>query len=350
MNGVGAPTETPFRWAVVIRSWAFVRPYSRLLVLWFSAVVAGSGLGVLPAWVLRTIINDLVARRNVSSINALILLLVAILVFSLAAQVVRPWLGTKIAASVTYDLRASLFDKLQRMPLSFFCGAQAGAIQTRILTDVQTAQALFTGNLANLLGTTFTFCFTVLSLAALSWQIALALLFGVPLVVVPTKWAGVRMRDLARTQMGLRGTLNSFTAERLNIAGATTVKLFGAYERESASFLDIAAKVRRIAIKQSICLAVMGAQVSAVTTLGAIMVYWFGVREVLSGAITVGTLAALITLLAQLYVPVSGLANIRVNVMTSLVAFERVFEVLDAPVAIADGPRSPSTRHTSRVS
>ncbi|MHB1533333.1 MAG: ABC transporter ATP-binding protein [Acidimicrobiales bacterium] len=325
-----------FDWPTVVRAWHFVRPHRRRLGVYLLGLVATSGLGVVPPLLLRALLDQAIPHSSIRQVEVLVGVLATVQVLAAVIRVAGTWLGSKVAAGVVYDLRVELFDHLQRMPVSFFTRTQTGSVLTRILTDVNTAQNLFTGNLATFISDILVLAFALVAMLALSWQVTAVLLIGVPVALIPSKWMGRHLMRLSRRQMEANAAMSSVAAERFNVAGAVVVKLFGNYSRERRGFEGRAAVVRDLGIRQALYRAAFGATVGMLGILGTAAVYWLGARAVIAHTLTVGTIVALAAYVAQIYGPLLDLTNARLDVMTSLVAFDRVFEVLDAPVGITD--------------
>ncbi|HXM59107.1 MAG TPA: ABC transporter ATP-binding protein [Candidatus Dormibacteraeota bacterium] len=324
--------------AVLGRAWRFARPYRRRLVAYLALTAAGGVLEVLPALVIRGIVDRALPARSAGLLVALTTLLALLFVASTAKQIGARWLGLRIGSGIVLELRRALYDHLQRMPLAFFARAQAGRLQSRLNYDVATVEGLLTDTLSSALSDLVSLSFTLAAMLALNWRVTLVLLVLAPLVIVPAEWIGRRNRRLTKERMEHFGALNVSITERLSVSGALLVKLFGRFDADLASFTARAAELRRTAIQMEVLLLSLGAGLSLAGLLSAVVIYLAGGLAVIGGAVSLGTLIALATLAQRVYAPIVDLASTRINMITGLVGFERVFEVLDKPHAIADSP------------
>jgi ATP-binding cassette subfamily B protein len=264
--------------------------------------------------------------------------MVAIAFGSAVLSLVERWASARIGEGLILDLRVKLFDHVQRMPIAFFTRTQTGALTSRMNSDVIGAQRALTGTLGSVVSNAIALVSTLIAMAVLEWRLTLLGLVLAPLFLLPTRRVGRRLASMTRDGMDLNASMNATTTERFGVAGALLVKLFGRYERETAGFADRAERVRDIGVRQAMYSRVFFAAMGLLGAVGAALVYLIGGHLVLDGAITLGTLVALGTYVTRLYAPIQGLANTRVDVMTALVSFDRVFEVLDTPSMIVDRP------------
>ncbi|MGW5366374.1 ABC transporter ATP-binding protein [Actinopolymorpha pittospori] len=321
----------------------FVRPYRWRLAGYAALLAASSFAGIVPPLIFKALLDTAIPHRDVVLLNLLIGLAVVCYIASSGLQLLGGYLGTLIGTGIIRDLRQVLFDHIQRLPLSFFVHTKAGAIQSRLYNDVLNAQQMFTGQLytgsvGSIAADVLLLAFTLTAMFVLSWQVTLAALLLVPLLVVVTRWVGVRMRSRVREQMDVFGAMSAFAAERFNVGGALLVKLFGAFDRESEGFADRTGALRRNNIRVNTLALLVGTSVAFVGLLGVAAVYWSGSHLILSGSLTIGTVVALAAYAQRAYGPLMDLASARMNVHSALVAFERVFEVVDAPTGIAERP------------
>ncbi|MEI8082155.1 MAG: ABC transporter ATP-binding protein, partial [Actinomycetes bacterium] len=248
------------------------------------------------------------------------------------------------------------FDHVQRQPVAFFTRTQTGALVSRLNNDVIGAQQAFTSTMSGVLGNFISLTTVLIAMLVLSWKITLAALILLPIFIIPAKWMGRRLQSLTREQMQLNADMGTVMTERFNVAGALLVKLFGRRADESRSFGDKAGRVRDVGVKIAMANRYFFTALTLVAALATAMVYGIGGNLVIAGAMSLGTLLALTGLLAMLYGPLTALSNVRVDVMTALVSFERVFEVLDLEplvtqrpdaVQIPAGPASVQLDHVS---
>jgi ATP-binding cassette subfamily B protein len=279
-----------------------------------------------------------VPRRDLSGLNRLALLALALAIADAGLTVAQRWWMARIGEGLIYDLRSSLYDHVQEMPLAFFTRTQTGALISRMNNDVLGAQQAFTGTLGSVVQNAFNVVVTLAVMLTLEWRLTLLALVVVPAFVIPAKRVGRRMQRLTKRSFELSAEMNANMTERFNVSGALLVKLFGRPERESEDFSAKAAKVRDIGVKTAFYGRVFFAVLGLLGAVGTVAVFWLGARLVVEGALTVGTLTALAVYVARVYSPLTLLTNAQVDVMTALVSFERVFEVLDATSIVQDAP------------
>ncbi|MEQ7125917.1 ABC transporter ATP-binding protein [Actinopolymorpha sp. B11F2] len=336
----GGPGDTTGTLRRVMR---FVRPYRWRLGTYALLLAASAAAGMIPPLIFRELLDAAIPRRDVPLVNLLVGLAILAYLASAGMLLLGGYLGTLIGTDIIRDLRQVLFDHLQRLPLSFFVHAKTGAVQSRLNTDVLNAQQMFTGHLytgsvGSIAADVLIIAFTLGAMVVLSWQVTLAALVLMPLFLVASRRIGPRMRSLVREQMDLFGGMNAFAAERLNVGGALLIKLFGGYDRESARFAARTAALRRNNIRVNMLALLVGTGVALVGFLGVAAVYWSGSLLAVSGPLTIGTVVALAAYAQRAYAPLMDLASARMNLQSALVSFERVFEVVDAPLEITERP------------
>jgi ATP-binding cassette subfamily B protein len=255
-----------------------------------------------------------------------------------ALSLVQRYYSARIGEGLIYDLRVALFDHVQRMPIAFFTRTQTGALQSRLNSDVVGAQQAVTTTLGTVLQNVIQLAVTLTIMFKLDWRITLMTLVALPAFIYPARRLGPRIQKLARAGMQQNAEMNNITAERFNVAGAMLAKLFGRPDRERREFSGRAAKVRDIGVTTAMYSRVLFIALGLVTAIGTAIVFWIGGDLAISGTISVGTLAAFVLYVEQIYQPLAQLTNSRVDVLTALVSFERVFEVIDFPAAITDRP------------
>lgn len=316
----------------------FARPYSSAITGFLASIVVSALVALVPPLMFRSIVD----RAIPNSDKRLIIVLTSILVFAALVdallQVVQRWYSARIGEGLIFDLRAALFDKVQSMPIAFFTRTQTGALISRLNNDVIGAQTAVTGTLGSVVSNVIVLATTLIAMLALEWRLTLISLVVLPVFIIPARRVGVRLQSIAREQMGLNAEMNTQMTERLSVSGALLVKLFGRHDSEVRNFSDRAARVRDIGITSAMYGRVFFVALGLVGALGAVAIYGIGAFMVVSGHITIGTLVAMAAYVQRVYQPLTGLTNARLDVMTALVSFERVFEVLDAPVALADKP------------
>ena len=329
--------------AVGRRVLGFAAPYRRMIGAFVVAILIGALLSQVPALLFREIIDVAIVNSDRSAVNLLAgLILGAAFAEALVAFGER-WWSARIGEGLIYDLRVSLYDHVQRMGVSFFTSVQTGALISRLNNDVIGAQRAMTGTLGQLVSN---FCVLVITLLTmfiiLDWRLTLLALVLLPVFILPAKRVGRRLQDLARRQMEHNADMNTLMTERLGVAGALLVKLFGRHDAEREAFGDKAGKVRDLGVRTAMYARVFMIALTLLGAVGTAAVYWVGGHLVISGSVTIGTLAAMGLLVVRIYQPLTGLTNARVDVMTALVSFERVFEVLDTPNAVPDRPGAGS--------
>ncbi len=317
----------------------FARSYRRLLVVFVATILAGSIVGILPPLVFRSIIDHhAVPRRDLPGLNRLALLALTLAATDAGLNILQRWLSARIAEGLIFDLRSALYDHVQGMPLAFFTRTQTGSLISRMNNDVMGAQQAFTGTLGSVLQNILDLTVTLVVMARLEWRLTILILLVVPVFLLPAKRIGRQMQRLTRESFQLDAVMNTGMTERFNVSGALLVKLFGHPRRESAEFAERAGRVRDIGIKTAMYGRVFFSALALLGAAGTVAVYWLGTRLVIDGSITLGTLTALAVYVTRVYSPLTRLTNAQVDVMTSLISFERVFEVLDTPRSIEDAP------------
>ena len=320
------------------RVWTFARPYRTSIFGFLSTILLSALVALVAPFVFRAIIDDAIPQGDRSQIWWLAAIAVAAAVAEAVLAIVQRWYSARIGEGLIYDMRVALFDKVQRMPVAFFTRTQTGSLISRLNNDVIGAQSAVTSTLGSAVSNVVVLVTTVAAMLALEWRLTLLSLIVLPVFVVPAKRVGRKLQEIARDQMGLNAQMNTQMSERFNVAGALLVKLFGRRNDEVSGFAEKAAGVRDTGIRSAMYGRVFFVALGLVGALGAVAVYGIGAQLVVSGDITSGTLVALATLVARVYQPLTGLTNARVDLLTSFVSFDRVFEVLDAPVAITDRP------------
>ena len=328
--------------AAVRRAWRFAQPY-RTTIIWFlAAILASAMLALVPPFAFRAIIDTAIPEAQAGGSRTAIVVLAVIVVAAAlgdaALAIMQRWCSARIGEGLIYDLRVALFSKVQRLPVAFFTRTQTGALISRLNNDVVGAQNAVTSTLGSVVSNVVVLITTLAAMIALEWRLTLLALVVLPLFIVPAKRVGKRLQVIAREQMGVNAEMNSQMTERFNVSGAQLVKLFGRSNDEISLFDKRAKRVRDIGITSAMYGRVFFVALGLVGAIGAAAVYGIGAFFVVDGTITDGTLVALAALVTRVYQPLTGLTNARVDLMTAMVSFERVFEVLDAPEPITDRP------------
>jgi ATP-binding cassette, subfamily B, bacterial len=320
------------------RAWAFARPY-RATITWFLiAILMSALLALVPPFAFRSIIDTAIPDSNRGLITVLAIVVVVAALADAGLAIVQRWCSARIGEGLIYDLRLALFSKVQRMPVAFFTRTQTGALISRLNNDVVGAQNAVTSTLGSVVSNVVVLVTTLAAMLALEWRLTLITLVVLPLFIVPAKRVGKRLQTISREQMGVNAEMNSQMTERFNVSGAQLVKLFGRSNDEVDLFDRRAKRVRDIGITSAMYGRVFFVALGLVGAIGAAAVYGIGAFYVVDGNISSGTLVALAAFVTRVYQPLTGLTNARVDLMTAMVSFERVFEVLDAPENITDRP------------
>jgi ATP-binding cassette subfamily B protein len=320
------------------RVWLFAGPYRTEILTFLTAIVVSAVLALAPPLLFRAILDHAIPDANRGLITTLAIVVVFAAIGDAGLAIVQRWLSSRIGEGLIYDLRVALFDKVEQMPIAFFTRTQTGSLTSRLNNDVVGAQNAVTSTLGSVVSNVVVLITTLGAMIALEWRLTLLSLVVLPLFIIPAKRVGTKLGDIARQQMDLNAQMNTQMNERFNVAGALVVKLFGRREREVAQFAERAGGVRDTGIKAALYGRVFFVALGLVGAMGAAAIYGIGAHLVVSGGISAGTLVALAAFVQRIYQPLTGLTNARVEVMTAFVSFDRVFEVLDAPVSIFDRP------------
>jgi ATP-binding cassette, subfamily B, bacterial len=324
--------------AALTRAWQFARPYRATISVFLGAILVAAMVGLVPAFAFREIIDTAIPDEDRRLIAILAAVVVAAALGDAALAIVQRWCSARIGEGLIYDLRVALFAKVQRMPVAFFTRTQTGALISRLNNDVVGAQNAVTSTLGSVVSNVVVLVTTLIAMIALEWRLTLLTLIVLPIFIIPARRVGTRLQVISREQMGVNAEMNSQMTERFNVSGAQLVKLFGRSRDEIELFDGRARRVRDIGILSAMYGRVFFVALGMVGALGAAAVYGVGAFFVVEGAITSGTLVTMAALVTRIYQPLTGLTNARVELMTAMVSFERVFEVLDAPEAITDRP------------
>ncbi|HVT22782.1 MAG TPA: ABC transporter ATP-binding protein [Mycobacteriales bacterium] len=316
----------------------FASPYRRLLVWFLVLVVLDALIGAVNPLIFRAILDRGIAHHRIGLTEALAGVVAGLAVVDAATSLASRWLSARIGEGLIYDMRSRVFEHIQRMPIAFFTRTQTGALISRINNDVLGAQQAFTGTLSNVVSNLISVAIVLGAMFYLSWQITLLALVLLPLFIVPARLMSGRLQRITRESYALNAEMSTQMSERFNVAGALLVKLFGRPQDEDRLFRTKARRVADIGVVQAMYARVFLVSLSLVAALATALVYGLGGRLAIQGSLTVGTVVALTAFLNRLYGPLTSLSNVQVDVMTALVSFDRVFEVLDLPPSIADAP------------
>jgi ATP-binding cassette, subfamily B, bacterial len=323
------PGKQKIKWATVRRTLGVAAPYSGMLLLFLVVVLVSSSIGIAYPLIYREIINDGILKQNTSLIIRLALTIAGLGVLDAALGLGQTYLATRIGADVVVSLRTGLFDHIQRMPLAFFSRTQTGALVNRLVSDATGARSAFTDALSNLGGNSVAVFLIFGALFALSWRISLVFLILLPLFVLPARYWGQRLRDVTREAFDAGAAMSSAMVERFNVAGALLSKLFGRPADDVRAFEVKAQVLSQTGIKAGLYGRMFATVMILSATIATALAYGWGGVLATRHVIDLGTVVAIVSLLARLYAPLMGLSNVQVSVMTALVSFERIFEILD---------------------
>ncbi len=311
------------------RVMAYARPYKSQIALFLALVILDSGLVVATPILLGEIVDKGVIPKHSDVVVRLSLIIAALAILDGVLTLVQRWYSSRIGEGLIFDLRTQVFSHVLKQPIAFFTRAQTGALVSRLNNDVIGAQQAFTSTLSGVVSNIVSLVFIVTAMAAKSWELTLAALVLLPFFLIPARVMGRRLAGLSHEAMGLNAELGTRMTERFNVAGALLVKLFGQPRIEDEQYSERAGRVRDIGVKIALSRTVFFIALTLVASLATALIYGAGGVMAVNDNLTVGALLALAALLGRLYGPLTALSNVRVDVMTALVSFERVFEVLD---------------------
>ncbi|MDR1151726.1 MAG: ABC transporter ATP-binding protein, partial [Bifidobacteriaceae bacterium] len=317
---------------------AFARPYRGRIAVFLSLIAVDAGISAALPLVYRAIIDRGIGQHNTALVIGLagVLAVAGILVAALSLG--ERWFSAQIGEGLIFDLRGQVFDHVQRQPLAFFARTQTGALVQRLNGDVLGAQRAFTSTLSTVVSNTLTVVFVIAAMVSMSWQITLLALALLPVFVLPVRWVGRKIAAIAAESMAQGAQMAQTMTEHFNVAGAQLIKNYGNIAVEDARFAAQSGRVRDIGVKQSMYSSAFRIAMTLVASVAVAIVYGLGGALAIRGALTVGVVVALTSYLTRLYGPITALSNVQVDVMTALVSFERVLEVLDLRPSVTDAP------------
>jgi ATP-binding cassette subfamily B protein len=316
----------------------FAVPYAGLLTLFLLVVIVDASIGIVNPLIFRQIINNGILKGNSALIIHLAIIVALLGLFDGALGLLQTYLSSRVGAGIVLSLRTRLFEHIQRMPLAFFTRAQTGALVSRLNTDVGGARTAFTDILSNVVGNAITVVLILGAMFVLSWPITLAALVLLPLFVIPARFWGRKLQVITRESYDLASAMNNLMVERFNVAGALLGKLFGRPKDDSKMFAEKAERVSAIGVKAALYGRLFFTALIVMATFASALAYGWGGVLAVRHVLDIGTVVALVSYLTRLYAPLLGLSNVQVSIMTALVSFERVFEVLDLPPMIQEKP------------
>jgi ATP-binding cassette subfamily B protein len=318
----------------------FARPYRRDIAVFLVTVVLAAGIGVATPVLAGHVVNAITAggADAAALVVRLALLIAGLAVVDAFLSLAQRWYSARIGEGIILDLRTRVYDHVQRMPLQFFTRTQTGALVSRLNNDVTGAQRAFTSTLSGVVSNVIQLLLTAAVMFSLSWQITALSLVMLPLFIVPARRVGKKLAEITRESYNLDAKMNATMTERFNVSGALLVKLFGRPETEAARFGERAERVRDIGVQQAMYSRTFFVAMLLVASLAQALTYGLGGWLAVTGSVTAGTVVTLALLLTRLYGPLTALSNVRVDVMSALVSFDRVFEVLDLRPGIEEKP------------
>ncbi|WP_407640480.1 ABC transporter ATP-binding protein [Actinokineospora iranica] len=345
MAGAMKAADMPkgLRKGTVRRVFRFSARHRPRLVVFLLLTVVSAVLAVTSPLLAGQVVDAIVNREGVSVVVWLAVGIAGLAIVGAGLGVAERWQSARIGEGLIYDLRRAVFEHVQRMPVAFFTRTRTGALVSRLNNDVIGAQRTFTSTLSGLVTNVIQLVLSLAVMMTLSWQVTLLALVLLPVFVLPARRMGRRMADLQREAAGLASAMTTQMTERFSAPGATLVKLFGRPQVEVEEFGARAGRVRDIGVRTAMATRWFMTSLQLVSALAQALVYGLGGYLALTGELAPGTVVALALLLTRLYTPLTALANVRVDVMTALVSFERIFEVLDLPPMIAEKPDARNT-------
>ena len=336
----------PGTWRRIMR---FAAPYRSALIVFLVVVVADALIGVITPVLAGRVVNDITAHVAAHVVIWIAVVIAILAVIDAGFSFAQRWYSARIGEGLIYDMRTAVFTHIQRMPLAFFTRTQTGALVSRLNNDVLGAQQAFTSTLSGLVSNVVSLALTAGVMFSLSWQITALSLVMLPVFVLPARRIGARLQDITRESYNLNASMNATMTERFNVAGALLVKLFGRTADEAESFRSRAARVRDIGVMSAMYGRAFFVALTLVAALAQALVYGLGGYYAITGQLSAGTVVTLALLLTRLYGPLTALSNARVDIMSALVSFDRVFEVLDLQPMIDDAPDAVELPKDSRT-
>jgi ATP-binding cassette subfamily B protein len=331
-------TEQRLSRGIVRRIATYARPYRLDLVIFLTLTALSAVIAVAVPLLLQRIIDDGILKSDMAVVLWVAGVVAALALLGAVLSVATRWFSARIGEGLIYDLRTQVYEHVQRQPLAFFTRAQTGSLVSRLNSDVIGAQQAITSTLSSVIANVIGLILVLAAMLYLSWLVTVVTLVMMPFFVIPARLVGRRLQRLTRESMQLDAEMGSTMTERFNVAGAMLVKLFGQPKDEARVFAGRAARVRDIGVTTAMYGSTLFIALSLLASMATAVVYGLGGSLVIHGAIQLGTLVALAALLSRLYGPITALSNVQVDVMTALVSFDRVFEVLDLKPLIAERP------------
>jgi ATP-binding cassette subfamily B protein len=340
-------TRQKLKKGTIRRIATYARPYRGALLAFMVTTALDALITVVNPLLLRDVIDHGILARDQGLVIAIAAAVAGVALFDAFLGLANRWFSARIGESLIYDLRTQVFGHVQRQPIAFFTRAQTGSLVSRLNSDVIGAQQAITSTMSSVLSSALSLIAILITMFYLSWLVSVITLAMIPLFILPARRVGRRMQRLTRESMQLDAEMGSTMTERFNVAGAMLVKLFGRPRQEEEVFADRAARVRDIGITTAMYGQVFFIALTLLAALATAVVYGLGGSLIIHGVFQLGTLVALTTLLGRVYAPITSLSNVQVTVMTALVSFDRVFEVLDLKPLIEDKPDAVTLPRTT---
>ena len=318
------------------RIFSFAAPYRKYLVIFIGTVIVDAILVVATPLLLRSLVDDGVVPGRSDVVTKLAFIVALLAIADAGFSMLGRWFSSRIGEGLIYDLRSQVFEHVQKQSIAFFTRTQTGSLISRINSDVIGAQQAFTSTLSGIVSNTLTLLLVIIAMLTLSWQITVVSLILLPIFIVPTKWIGRQLAIYTRKSFDLNAEMSSTMTERFNVSGALLVSLYGDRLVEGTNFRSKARRVADMGIKIAMLNRIFFIAMTSVAAIATSFAYGIGGHLAINKEITIGTRLAITALLARLYGPLTSLSNIRVDVMSALVSFERVFEVLDLEPMVKD--------------
>ena len=322
------------------RIFSFALPYRKFLSIFIFTVIIDAILVVATPLLLRSLVDEGVIPGRPDVVTRYAVIVAALAIADAGFSMLGRWFSSRIGEGLIYDLRSQVFEHVQKQSIAFFTRTQTGSLISRINSDVIGAQQAFTTTLSGIVSNSLTLLLVVIAMLTLSWQITLVSLVLLPVFIIPTKWIGRKLAIYTRQSFDLNAEMSSTMTERFNVSGALLVSLYGNRIAEGSNFRSNARRVSDMGIKIAMLNRILFIAMTSVAAIATSFAYGIGGHLAINKEITIGTLLAITALLARLYGPLTSLSNIRVDVMSALVSFERVFEVLDLKPMVTD-PANP---------
>jgi len=335
--------------ALLKRVWQYGRPYGRGLIGILGTIVVVSSLSVVPAILIGILIDDAIPRADVRLLTYLGLAMVAVPLVNAIVGVLQRWLASRVGEGIIFDLRRELYAHLQRMSLRFFTATKTGELMNRLNSDVVGAQQAITGTFVTIASNVVSVAVILAVMFRTEWRLTLIAVAALPLFVIPARRVAKVLRRITQQQMEQEARMSGILQESFNVSGAQLIRLFGRWDEERSKFSETATNVRDLGIRRAMVGRGFFAALGLVSAVGTAAVFWIGGLMVIDGGIDTGQLVTFSVLVGQLYGPLSAITNSRVEFATSLVSFERVFEVLDLETDIAEPRAARPLDGTGRV-